>query len=396
MVKLKHISPSIGVFSFFTGAGFLDLGFEDTEGFKILFANEYHAPFMEVYEYSRAKLGYGTPKYGTHIADIGVFLKGEQSKRLQDTFSEAKKQHDLIGFIGGPPCPDFSVGGKNKGIEGENGKLSGTYIELILKNKPDFFLFENVKGLYRTKKHRAFFDEIKQKLIFNDYAISEKLINAIEYGAPQDRERIILIGFRKSLLRDMGFLTDTSYALPQFDWEEKVLYNAKNTLALNWPKREPFIENGDKPIPSGLPLELMVQHWFDKNKVGNHPNAEHFFKPRAGLAKFKVIDEGDDQKKSYKRLHRWRYSPTAAYGNNEVHLHPYKARRLSVAEALAVQSLPKDFSLPDHISLTNMFKTIGNGVPYLAAKGLAETILHYINYAPSNKSAIYDAETISK
>jgi site-specific DNA-cytosine methylase len=50
---------------------------------------------------------------------------------------------------------------------------------------------------------------------------------------------------------------------------------------------------------------------------------------------FKVIDEGDDLKKSYKRLHRWRYSPTAAYGNNEVHLHPYKARRISAAEALA-------------------------------------------------------------
>jgi len=396
MVKLKHVSPSIGVFSFFTGAGFLDLGFEETEGFKVLFANEYHAPFMDVYEYSRDKLGYDVPKYGTHVTDIGVFFEGNQSKWLGETFKEAKRQNDLIGFIGGPPCPDFSVGGKNRGVKGENGKLSGTYIELILKHKPDFFLFENVKGLYRTKKHRAFFDEIKQKLVFNDYAISEKLINAIEYGAPQDRERIILIGFRKSLLQDIGFNASTSYSLPQFDWEEKVIYNAKNTLALPWPKREPFIENGTRSIPLGLPMELTVQHWFENNKVLNHPNTEHYFKPRAGLAKFKVIDEGDDQKKSYKRLHRWRYSPTAAYGNNEVHLHPYKARRLSVAETLAIQSLPKDFSLPEDVSLTNMFKTIGNGVPYLAAKGLAETILHYINNAPTNRSVIHDAETISK
>ena len=77
-------------------------------------------------------------------------------------------------------------------------------------------------------------------------------------------------------------------------------------------------------------------------------------------------------------MHRWRYSPTAAYGNNEVHLHPYKARRITVSEALAIQSLPKKFIIPADTTLTNMFKTVGNGVPYLAAKGVAETIYKYI------------------
>ena len=75
-----------------------------------------------------------------------------------------------------------------------------------------------------------------------------------------------------------------------------------------------------------------------------------------------TIPEGDSNKKSYKRIHRWRYSPTVAYGNNEVHLHPYKERRLSVAEAMALQSLPKEFALPQSMTLTNCFKTIGNGV----------------------------------
>lgn len=93
----------------------------------------------------------------------------------------------------------------------------------------------------------------------------------------------------------------------------------------------------------------------------------------------KDIDEGDDSKKSYKRLHRWRYSPTVAYGNNEVHLHPYKVRRLSAAEALALQTLPKEFALPDDMTLTNKFKTIGNGVPYLLSSGIAKTIRDYLN-----------------
>jgi len=69
-----------------------------------------------------------------------------------------------------------------------------------------------------------------------------------------------------------------------------------------------------------------------------------------------TVAEGDDSKKSYKRLHRWRYSPTAAYGNNEVHIHPYLPRRISVAEALAIQSLPKEFELPTNMTLSNMFK----------------------------------------
>ncbi|HEY9296395.1 MAG TPA: DNA cytosine methyltransferase, partial [Phormidium sp.] len=115
-----------------------------------------------------------------------------------------------------------------------------------------------------------------------------------------------------------------------------------------------------------------------QNEVLNHLNAQHHFKPRAGLNRFKSVEEGDTSKKSYKRLHRWRYSPTACYGNNEVHLHPYKTRRISVAEALAIQSLPKNFYLPPYLPLNILFKTVGNGVPYLAAQALAQTILDYL------------------
>ena len=88
--------------------------------------------------------------------------------------------------------------------------------------------------------------------------------------------------------------------------------------------------------------------------------------------------EGDVSKKSYKRLHRWRYSPTAAYGNNEVHLHPYKERRISVAEAMSIQSLPKEFVLPSEMTLSDMFKSIGNGVPYLLAYKIALSIKSFI------------------
>ncbi|MDR0824300.1 MAG: DNA cytosine methyltransferase, partial [Prevotella sp.] len=270
--------------------------------------------------------------------------------------------------------------GSNKGEKGEKGKLSRTYIELIIKNKPDFFLFENVKGLYRTKKHRVFFDELKSELIANDYCLTEKLINAIEFGAPQDRERIILVGFKTDVLQRMRVKLDNSYSIPSFDWDAKTKYQSKNIFSLKWPEEEPYEENLKRQPNKGIIEELTVQYWFDKNDVENHPNTNHYFQPRAGLKKFQTVKEGDVLKKCYKRLHRWRYSPTAAYGNNEVHIHPYKPRRISAAEALSIQSLPKEFILPDNISLSNMFKTIGNGVPYLAAKGLAETIMSFINH----------------
>ena len=150
---------------------------------------------------------------------------------------------------------------------------------------------------------------------------------------------------------------------------------------LPWPPAEPFAIQNSRPAPKGIPQELTVQYWFERNDVLHHPNAQDFFNPRAGLARMLEIQEGDDSKKSYKRLHRWRYSPTVAYGNNEVHLHPYLARRLSAAEAMALQSLPAEFSLPTEMSLSDKFKTIGNGVPFLLAKGIAQTIQDFFNLA---------------
>lgn len=353
MVKTQNIS----IFSFFSGAGFLDLGFEKT-GFDVCYVNEIHKPFLEAYAHSRSVMQMMLPKYGYSNGSIEDLVGDE---KLVDAIEMERKDGNICGFIGGPPCPDFSIGGKNKGRNGENGKLSETYANLVCNRKPEFFLFENVKGLYRTRKHRKFFEHLKRKLE-RFYHLNERLVNSIEYGVPQDRDRIILIGFRR----------DCFPAIP-LDWGQ-FAYPNRTAFEFSWPGIENFAPERERPIPNHLPLELTVQHWFDKNNVENHPNAHHSFTPRAGKAKFEVIGEGDDKKKSYKRLHRWRYSPTAAYGNNEVHLHPYKARRLSAAEALSIQSLPAKFELPDTMTLTNMFKCIGNGVPFLAAKGFASAI----------------------
>ena len=366
------------IFSFFSGAGFLDLGFE-TAGFKVDYVNEIFEPFMDAYKYARQHLNLPSPEYGYHLGSAISFTEGNQKNILSELVFSARKKAKLLGFIGGSPCPDFSVAGKNKGREGDNGKLSSTYIDIVCQQKPDFFLFENVQGLWKTKKHHAFYEEIKQKLHKAGYITTERLINAVEYGVPQDRNRIILIGFSKEVLINRGIAL-SGLELPSgvFPWEKYILYPRSKVFSCSWHDTNPFHEDSIVECPDNIYAELTVEYWFRKNNVNNHPNSKHHFKPRQGMPRIESVEEGDDSKKSYKRLHRWRYSPTVCYGNNEVHLHPYKKRRISVAEALALQSLPKEFVFPDYMSLTNMFKAIGNGVPFLAAQALALGIINFL------------------
>ena len=68
---------------------------------------------------------------------------------------------------------------------------------MICQFEPDFFLFENVKGLIKTQKHREYFEELKCILKRNNYILSEQLMNALDFGVPQDRERIFLMGVRQ-------------------------------------------------------------------------------------------------------------------------------------------------------------------------------------------------------
>lgn len=366
------------IFSFFSGAGFLDLGFEKA-GSEIVFVNELHNPFLQSYKYSRERLGIKPPFFGYDDSDINDFLEGRKSDELKSNVEQLKK-NEIVGFIGGPPCPDFSVGGKNKGRTGKHGILSDVYVELIIKMKPHFFVFENVKGLWRTKKHREYYEELKSKLFQNGYFLTERLINALEYGVPQDRERIILIGFHKDFLVDNGKNTPVfgSY-LEKFPWKQHLKYDINKVFSLKWPEKTEFKDGKKIKQPENIISELTVQHWFNLNAVESHVNRVDFFQARAGLTKMQSVEEGDVSKKSYKRLHRWRYSPTACYGNNEVHLHPFYTRRITVSEALALQSLPKNFELPEDVSLTNKFKMIGNGVPFLAAQGVASSILSFIH-----------------
>lgn len=386
----KMNADKISVYSFFSCSGFLDLGFELTEGhpYELRMANEIDSNFRECYRYAR-----GHMKKPIAVTDDFIFKNsiedfilrnGHPKKNKADVYnrftallSEDRGCGKLIGFIGGPPCPDFSIAGKNLGQKGKVGPLSSRYVRLIMQERPDFFLFENVKGLYSSSKHRAYFNYISRQL--NEaYFIDPQIVNALWYKVPQHRERLIMIGVKKSLFP--GFSKrDFHDAL---SWESFQPFR-QLVQHKKWPQVLPFTGNADAAWPTESPAgekydyikELTVKRCWDRARVTEHPNHQNQTKPRkSSIDKFMTIPEGSTVGKSYHRLNRFKYAFTAAYGHNEVPLHPWEPRRISVAEALATQSLPPDFSFPVNMGISALFKAVGNGVPFLMAKGLATMI----------------------
>jgi DNA (cytosine-5)-methyltransferase 1 len=254
------MEKQITIFSFFSGAGFLDLGFE-MAGFKVDYVNEIFEPFMDAYKYARQHLNLPNPKYGYYLGNAIDFTEGKQKAILSELVSTTRQETNLLGFIGGSPCPDFSVGGKNKGREGDRGKLSATYIDIICQQNPDFFLFENVEGLWKTQKHRAFYEEIKQKLHETGYITTERLINAVEYGVPQDRNRIILVGFREEVLIKRGIaLSGSELPAGVFPWENYIIYPRTKVFSCPWNDKNPFYEDSILECPQNIYKKLTVEY----------------------------------------------------------------------------------------------------------------------------------------
>ena len=366
-----YADTKIPVLSFFTGGGFLDIGFEQS-GFEIVWTNEVSSQYRELYSH-----GYRSWRRATKR---GSKLPVLESRSIKDLKANAVvraafqgSKPEVFGVIGGPPCPDFSRMGQHAGHRGKNGKLTSIYAKMICAIKPTFFVLENVAGLASYKKHRTHFWRIKKRLEDAGYATDYTTLNALEFGVPQHRERLFLIGFLKRKVNGHEYQNAGGEGT-WFNWP--VVEQYKNAeILFNWPSSNKFGATPKKP--RGIPGELCVgTHMVPKSKLAITPNAENQFVPYS--KKFKRVWEGDTSQKSFKRLHRHRFSPTACYGNNEVHLHPWEPRRLSLREVMRIQGVPDNYVLPDDLKLQPAYKLVSNGVPVPMAKHLAETIKSYL------------------
>ncbi|MEM2130595.1 MAG: DNA cytosine methyltransferase [Candidatus Bathyarchaeia archaeon] len=212
------MSRKYRLFSLFTGAGGLDLGFKLTGKFEIMFGNDILGPAMETY----------ARNFGTRLmtvqpnpSDLPAVFKGDVSTLDFNAFNEI--QANVI--TGGPPCQDFSiVRGPQKersGIEVARGKLYSYFIRALVHLQPETFVFENVPGLLSANKMEAYklitedfsspsqrWKDIK-KIVGNNSEIAPRdyeiiysdVVNASRLGVPQARRRLILIGVRKDLVQ---------------------------------------------------------------------------------------------------------------------------------------------------------------------------------------------------
>jgi DNA (cytosine-5)-methyltransferase 1 len=365
----------IPIVSLFTGGGFLDMGFE-MAGFDIVWSNEYDKIFAELHSFGMTE--WRTKNGNQNKAEIfnsNSISELRPEQIIEEVFPIGKPL--IWGIIGGPPCQDFSLNGNLNGFSGERGKMTIIFFDWIQKLKPSFFVMENVPGLMHHKDNRKILNAIVEKHCKRDYHMDWFILNALDYGVPQNRERVFIIGIKKNDFNPP--LKETIYYnLFQLKLKLPIPKYKNARIKFHWPGPNPYGETPTKP--NGIPDELFVNKCLAtqediKNKVSN---LFEYFPLVKDPDKRKLIHEGETKRQSFKRLHRYRYSPTACYGNNEVHLHPYKNRRLSVRESLRIQGVPDSYVLPQEISLSKKFKMIGNGVPVPLAFEVAKSLRKFI------------------
>ena len=366
----SHHEHKIPILSFYSGGGFMDMGFERA-GFEIAWTNEVDEVFIKLHEAGitswRKARGNGIK---AEIFNKKSITEVSAEKIVEEAFPEGKPED--FGIIGGPPCQDFSINGNMEGFKGARGKLTVVFFDRILELKPTFFVMENVTGLTKSNSTKEHLQKLVRR-VEKEYFVDHKTLNALDFGVPQFRERVFFIGIRKDKLDEE--IINKSLG-EWFTYPVNRKYNGSATK-YKWTASVPFGKKLSKP--KDLPLELCVESCLipfrEMNKI---PNANEYFNLYAEAKELKKIGEGETNRPSFKRLHRFKYSPTACYGNNDVHLHPYKHRRLSVRETLRIQGVEDSYVLPPELSLTKKFKMIGNGVPVPLAEAVANAVKDFI------------------
>ncbi|MQB57402.1 DNA (cytosine-5-)-methyltransferase [Lactobacillus reuteri] len=347
--------PKIIALSFFSGAMGLDLGMEQA-GIKPVLTSE-------IDKYARATILKNNPDIGL-IGDIWKY----STDQIREYAGIGNKKIDVI--FGGPPCQAFSTAGRRKGFADERGSVFLRYIDIIGKLKPKYAVLENVRGLQTTKaaleetngipvKGGALFYALTKLQKFG-YSVSFNLYNAANFGAPQKRDRFVIIA--KLGKNKVDYLTPTNSDNPDDElptW--KTLGDAINDIQNTTMH---YVE-----IPKSR------KEWFKKiPEGGNWKSLTIEDQKKAMGNKFKM---GGGKTGFFRRLAFNKPSPTLVTVPTMPAtdlVHPKELRPLSVEEYARVQGFPDNWIFCGNIS--EKYKQIGNAVPISLAKAIGETIIN--------------------
>lgn len=318
------------VVSLFSGAGGLDLGFEN-EDFNIIWANEFDRKIWDTYKYNHPT----TFLDKRSICDI-----------------HASEIPDCDGIIGGPPCQSWSLAGCLRGLDDPRGKLFYDYLRILKEKQPKFFVAENVAGMMSVRNLDAF-NHIKSEFKKCGYNVTYKLLNTSNYGIPQDRKRVIIIGYRK----DLNIVFD----FKNMKKSDKI--KTLNDTISDLPEPLPALEKNRTNNDTGdvLNNEYFIGDFssifMSRNRIRNWDQPS--FTIQASGRQAPIFPGSDPMVKIEKD--KWEFS-----GDNY--------RRLSVRECARIQTFPDDFKFI-YDNVNDGYKMIGNAVPVKFAQLIAQQIM---------------------
>lgn len=331
------------VVSFFAGCGGLDLGFEQA-GFRVVWANEFDPAVRNTYERNHPDT---------------VFFFGDIYKIDPNSIP------DCDGFIGGPPCQSWSVGGKQKGLDDERGQLFLKYIELINVKMPKFFVIENVKGML-DDKFKMVFDDFVNRLENAGYNVQWALLDAVNFRIPQNRERVFFVGFRKEL--------EVKYSFPTPTCNEPITLEQ----AIGDIKEEPQRLSGSKN---------------NHSNEGDNKNSKYYnhdvLTSRFGAFYYRGNRRRGWQQPSFTINATADFAPLHPaspkmmfYGHENWNFQKDRLdeyRRLSVRECARIQTFPDSFIFK-YDNIKDAYKMIGNAVPPRLGNEIAKSILNALSH----------------
>ena len=320
----KEKQGKYSVISLFAGCGGLDLGFAggfeylgkkySRNDFEVIWANDIDEASCQTFaNYFRHPIVCG---------DITQILSGKYAAKLFD--QPLPKKVDIV--LGGFPCQDFSHAGKRKGFNSKRGLLYQSMAEVIKRTKPMLFVAENVRGLLTMNSGEAIQTIIKDfsKL---GYHVEHRLFTAADFGVPQTRERVIIVGTKKD-------------KLPPFEYPKPILEKK------NWVSLKEGIGDLEK---------------IDEGKAPNH----YWSRAKKNKGQGNNIVSADKPGPTMRTEH---------HGNIEFHWNG--KRRLSAREAARIQSFPDDFIF--YPSTSAAYKQIGNAVPPVLGWYVASAIEKFL------------------
>ena len=368
------------VVSLFSGGGGLDLGLEQA-GFSTRAAVEiesYACATLRRNQAKRVELSTGHTFLGG-CAVLEESVRDVAGRRLLKAARLRRGEAALLA--GGPPCVTFSVAGRRQGLSVETGRLFEEYVRLLRELQPEGLVFENVKGMLTAPDEHGerggAFRQVLDALAAEGYALSWRVVNTADYGVPQWRERVIILGKRGQVA---PAFPEPTHHDPL--GRERPISARKTWRDVRWALK-------------GLPRAAAAG---TEPSVPNHVSRRH---GPAVVAAFAATPQGK-RNPQYKRDRlRWerpskviraqgKPKPDGSGQKNSSHqpIHPEEHRQLTVRECARIQTFPDWYELPE--TFVNGYRIVGDAVPPVLAEALGEAMLDALGLRSQGEAVARD------